>query len=317
MRILVTGGSGFVGQRVVNDLLAQGHKVIIFSRQPRLSPEQEQAGAVIARGDIRIFNDLIKTVKEHQVDRIIHVAYALTAEGEANPMLAMQVNALGGSHVFEAARLSGVDRVIFCSSIAAYASPDYYGDRAVTEDEDLMKPASIYGATKVLNEFIASRFEALYGTVIAVLRISAVYGTGREDRGVTAWTSQMVNAAVRRRQVSIRLRPDQSSNFIYVDDVSRQLTRLVLAGSLKHRVFNSGGYTSTSSEFATIVRKYYPDFEVHFDPQAPKWPYPHKVDGRRLENEIGFKPRSPEEGLLDQINQARAELGEAPLEQIK
>lgn len=316
MRILVTGGSGFIGQRVVNGLLSKGHQAVVFSRQPRISSTQQQAGASMARGDIRIFSDLLKAVNEHQVDRIIHVAYALTAEGEANPMLALQVNVLGASNVFEAARLTGVDRVVFCSSIAAYAAPDYYGDRPVTEDEDMMKPVSIYGATKVLNEFMASRFEVLYGTVTPVLRISAVYGTGRAERGVTAWTSQMVAAAVEGRPVFIKLRPDQLSNFIFVDDVGEQLIRLALADSLKHRVFNSGGYTSTPSEFAAIVCKYYPELKVNFDPQAPKWPYPHKVDGSRLENEIGYKVRSPEEGLLEQINQVRAGLGQASIAPI-
>jgi UDP-glucose 4-epimerase len=315
MRILVTGGSGFIGRKAVDGLLDHGHQVVIMSRNPSTAGE-DNPNLAVARGDIRFFPDVSKIVFEHRIERIVHVAYALTAEGEANPLLAVQVNALGASHIYEAARLAGVKRVVVCGSIAAYAPPELYGDRAVTEEEDLMKPVSIYGATKVLNEFMAGRFEARYGTEIPSLRISAVYGAGRAERGVTAWTSQLVAGAVSQQPVSIGIRPDQLSNFIYVDDVAEQLVRLTLADTLSHRIYNSGGSTSTPSDFADIVKKYFPDLQVEFDTNAPKWPYPHMVESSRLEKDINFTPRGPEEGLLKQINQELTRQGRAPMEMI-
>jgi nucleoside-diphosphate-sugar epimerase len=188
-----------------------------------------------------------------------------------------------------------------------------YGDRLVDEDEALLKSGSIYGQTKAFNEFMASKFEAKYGLEIPSVRISAVYGTGREARGVTAWTSQMVAAAVTGKPIKIGLRPDQQANFIYVDDAAEQLVRLALAEKLAHRVYNSGGTTRTTSDFAAIAKKYCPEAEIDFDENAPRWPYPHLIDGSRLEREIGFKVRDPEEGLLEQINQERAAKGMAPL----
>ena len=312
MRILVTGGSGFIGQRVVGKLLNLGHRVVIMSRQ-RSSGGLEDQNLTVSSGDLRVFPDLMRIIVENRIDRVIHVAYALTAEGEANPLLAIQVNALGASHVFEAARLSGLKRVVFCSSIAAYAPPGLYGDRPVREDEDLMKPVSIYGMTKVLNEFMASRFEERFGTEIPSLRISAVYGTGRADRGVTAWTSRMVAGAINNEPVFIDIRPDQLSNFIYVDDVAEQLVRLVLADELAQRVYNSGGYTSTPAAFADILRKYFPKMKVEFNPEAALWPYPHLVDGTTLEREIGFSLRTPEEGLLEQANEELTLQNRAPI----
>ncbi|MEW6265045.1 MAG: NAD(P)-dependent oxidoreductase [Thermodesulfobacteriota bacterium] len=313
MRILVTGGTGFIGQRVVEKLTARNQDIVILSRQPQPSSTGAEAKASIVAGDIRIFADMVKAVSDNKIDRVIHVAYTLTAEGEANPLLALQVNVLGASHVFETARICAVDRVVFCSSIAAYAPQSLYGERLLSEEENLMKPASIYGATKVLNEFMASRFETRYGLEIPVLRISAVYGTGRAGRGVTAWTTQMVAGAVRSQPVFIKLRAKQLSNFIYVDDVAEQLVRLTLAEKLAHRVYNSGGYPAATEDFAFIVKKYYPHFQVDFDPNANLWPYPHLVDGTRLEKEIDLKIKTPEEGLLEQINQERRLLGQEPL----
>ena len=310
MRVLVIGGSGFIGQRLVGRLLAEGHMVAILSRNPFFDSQGTGTEPQLIKGDIRIFPEVMKAIREQQSERIVHVAYTLTAEGEAYPYQALQVNALGSGNVFEAARLSGVKRVVFCSSIAAYAPPEFYPDRAVTEEEVLMKPTSIYGATKVLNEFLASRFEARYGVEMPALRISAVYGAGRADRGVTAWTSQMVESALSREPVTVKLRPDQWANFIYVDDVAEQLFRLTNKDHLDHRIYNSGGQTARAEDLAHVVRRTYIDLRVAFDPQAPAWPYPHRVDGSRLEREIGFVPRGIEEGLRVQMNEQRLRRGQ-------
>ena len=95
--------------------------------------------------------------------------------------------------------------MVFCSSIAAFSPQEKYGDRPLQDEEELMKPVSIYGATKVLNEFLTGRFEKRYGTEIPILRIAAVYGRGREERGVTAWTSQMIAGAVQEKPVTIKI----------------------------------------------------------------------------------------------------------------
>jgi UDP-glucose 4-epimerase len=313
MKIMVTGGAGFIGLRTVKKILERGHEVAVMSRSPRLGDAGIEGKVETLSGDMRIFSDVMNAVTGARPEVIIHVAYALTAAGEAAPHWAIQVNVLGTSNIYEAARLAGVRRVIFGSSIAAYAPPAMYDERLIGEEEPLLKSGSIYGQTKALNEFMAGKFEAKYGLEIPSVRISAVYGTGREARGVTAWTSQMVAAAVADKAVKIRLRSDQQASFIYVEDVAEQLVRLALAEKLAHRIYNSGGTTRTTGDFAGIVRRYYPKAEIGFDEQAARWPYPHLIDGSRLEKEIGLKVRDPEEGILEQINQERSSLGMKPL----
>lgn len=309
MRVLVTGGAGFIGVRLVKKLLNAGHEPVVLSRRPILNDPELARQVEVLTADLRDFSDTIRSVHLSKASRIVHVAYALTAEGEANPHWAAQVNVLGTNNLYEAARLSGVGRIIFCSSIAAYGTPDMYGDRPVNEEEVLLRSSSIYGVTKALNEFMAAKFEAKYGVEIPSVRISAVYGSGREARGVTAWTSQMVAAAVACEKVKIAIRPDQKANFIYVEDAAEQLMRLVLKDNLQYRVYNSGGFTATPAHFAQIVKKYIPEADIQFDESAPLWPYPHLVDGRRLEQEIGFKVRQPEDCLLEQLNRERSGRG--------
>ncbi len=309
MTILVTGGTGFIGQEVVKGLLNTGNKVVVMSRRSPTFPQEIGDRVESVTGDIRVFADVIRTIRDFQIDTIIHVAYTLTGEGEANPLAAIQTNVLGSCNLFEAARICGGKRVVFCSSIGAFGPQECYGDRPVMDEEILMKPVSTYGATKVLNEFMAARFEKRYGIEVPVLRIAAVYGRGREERGVTAWTSQMIAAVVRGESAFIRLRSDQLASFIYVDDVAEQLVRLCLAEKLNYRVYNSGGYTSTPGEFREIVKKYYPDARIEFDAKAPWWPYPYKIDGTRIAKELNLKLRHPADGILEQMNQERLSLG--------
>ncbi len=317
MPILVTGGTGFIGQSVVRSLVTLGNKVVVISRRAPSFPKEIQGQIESVAADIRLFSDVMKVVVDFKIDKIIHIAYTLTAEGEANPLSAIQVNVLGTCNLFEAARVYGARRVVFCSSVAAFAPQESYGDRFLQDEENLMKPVSIYGATKVLNEFVAGRFEKRYGTEVPVLRIAPVYGTGREERGVTAWTSQMIAAVTREKPAFVRIRSAQKASLIYVEDVAEQLVRLCLAEKLKYRVYNSGGTPATPGDFRDIVKKYYPQAEITFDENAPLWPYPHKLDGSRLAKEINLQLRDPESGLLEQMNQERASLGLAPLKRKK
>lgn len=309
MRVLVTGGTGFVGRRVVDKLLNAGTHVIVLSRRPQTLHADMFKKVESVSADIRVFSDMMRVLSDFKVERIIHVAYTLTAEGEANPLSAIQTNVLGTSNIFEAARIHKIERVVFCSSIAAYAPQESYGDRFVREDEDVMKPVSIYGASKVLNEFMASRFEMRYGIEIPTLRIGAVYGSGREERGVTAWPSQMVSGAVKGKPVSIQLRPNQLASLIYLDDVAEQLLGLCLAKELKYRLYNSGGYISTPKEFFEIIKKYCPSADIKFNENAAPWPYAYKIEGKRISKELGWEIRQPEDGLLDMINQELTSLG--------
>jgi nucleoside-diphosphate-sugar epimerase len=285
-----------------------------MSRRSRAIPKEWRDRVESTSGDIRDFADVTKIIFDFKIDKIIHVAYTLTAEGEANPLAAIQVNVLGTCNIFEAARIRGTQRVVFCSSTAAFGSQDHFGDLPLRDEEDFMKPFSIYGATKLLDEFMATRFERRYGIEIPVLRIAAVYGLGVAERGAMAWTSQMIAAVTRNQPVFIPLRPDQPVCFIHIDDVAEQLVRLCLAEKLGFRFYNSGGYTSTPGNFRDIVQKYYPAAEITFDEKAPLWSYPYRIDGRRLANEIHLAIRDPESGLLDQMNQERSVLGLEPLQ---
>jgi UDP-glucose 4-epimerase len=315
MSVLIIGGTGFIGKALVKRFLESENQVVVMSRRIHEFPADIKERVISTTGDVRIFSDVLKIVDDCRIDKIIHAAYTLTKASVENPFGAIETNVLGATNVFEAARIMGVRRVVFCSSLTAYAPQEMYGDRMVTEDEILLKPASLYGATKLLNEFVASSFESKYGLEIPFLRIAGVYGMGTEKNALMSWPSKITSAAVSGEPVRIPIRPDEQASFIHVNDVAEHLFRLCMKKKLKYRIYNSGGFAASGREFLEIVKKYYPNVKVSFDKNAPLfWPYPSKLDGVRVSKEINWKLRDPETGLLDMINQDRLVLG---LKQLK
>jgi nucleoside-diphosphate-sugar epimerase len=317
MAILVIGGTGFIGKAVVKRVLKTEDRVVVMSRRPHAFSKDILARVDSVTGDVRLFPDVIRIIRDYKIDNIIHTAFTLTKATAENPFAATETNVLGTSNVFEAARIFGARRVVFCSSLGVYSSQESYGDRAIKEDEKLLNPVCLYGAAKLFNEFLASSFEIKYGLEIPLLRIAGVYGIGTEKNALMSWPRKIAAAAVRGESVSIPINPEEPASFIHVEDVAEQLVRLCTQERLEYRIYNSGGYTATPEMFRDIVRKYYPDAKIEFDENAPSWwPYPQKLDGERIAKELNWEIRDPESGLLDMMNHERLSLGLGPLEKI-
>src|SRR5262245_42882406 len=118
MSILVIGATGFIGPRLIKRLVARGEKVVGLDLNPTAVPFGEvPIQAPVLRGDITQFEDVMRAVLEVKPERLINLAYGLGA-GEGNPHQVMRLDVLGMDNCFEAARLGGVTRVVYASSIA-------------------------------------------------------------------------------------------------------------------------------------------------------------------------------------------------------
>src|SRR6266849_8006726 len=134
MAILVIGGTGFIGPRLMRRLIDRGETVVcmdlnlgavsLFAALPK--------EVTLIRGDVTRFDDVMRIVLQVKPERLINLAYGLGA-GEGNPHQVMRLDVLGMDNCFEAARLSGVKRVVYASSIAVSGQPSHFGERPVTE----------------------------------------------------------------------------------------------------------------------------------------------------------------------------------------
>ena len=157
MSVLVIGGTGFIGPRLIRRLVARGEDVVCMDVNPfAASLSDVGLRAPVVRGDVTQFEDVMRTVLDVKPDRLINLAYGLGA-GEGNPHQVMRLDILGMDNCFEAARLAGVRRVVYASSIAVSGQQSHFGDRPVNED-DPTHGVGQYATHKIFNEFQARKF---------------------------------------------------------------------------------------------------------------------------------------------------------------
>src|SRR5437899_3789928 len=133
MSILVVGGSGFIGPRGIRRLVARGEQVVCMDINPGAASFADLGDQVkVVRGDVTQFEDVMRVTLETRPSRILNLAYLL-GSGEDQPHFAMKLNILGMDNCFEAARLCGVKRVVYASSVAVSGLQKHFCDRHVNE----------------------------------------------------------------------------------------------------------------------------------------------------------------------------------------
>jgi UDP-glucose 4-epimerase len=312
MKFLVTGGTGFIGASVVRNLLARGVAVVSADVNPNPRVAAALAGATIETMDVAN-SGAIESVfaRNPGITHCIHLAYLMSAEVEANPALAVNVNVLGMVNMFEAALRHRLARLVFASSETVYgASQAPYGERPVTED-DFCAPGDhffTYGVMKLLDEFMAQKFMEKHGVSLACVRPPVVFGHGRK-RGSVLWAEDFASKPALGETARLPFSRRSRETWIYKDDCAEQLVRLALKPKLEHFAYNNGGACASGEEVSAAVRQWLPEARIEFDETKPRTPLIDWQDGQRLGREIGFAPRSLADGVRAHINEARREAG--------
>jgi UDP-glucose 4-epimerase len=253
LRVLIFGGTGFVGLNIAGALLARGHKVTVFDRSelPRAAQQDfARHGDVLTalQGDVTD-KPAIERVIAEGYDAIV-LGAAITAgpaRDAADPLSILQVNLLAQVPILEAARRSGVARIINLSSGSAYGAA---ANLHPLLDEDMpCDPVSLYSITKYASERVVARLSALWQFDIISVRLSGVFGPWERATGVrdTPSAQAQIVAALRRQGQAILSRPG-IKDWIYAPDVADAVTVLIEAAKPKHRLYN----ISTGQEWSAL-----------------------------------------------------------------
>ena len=322
MKFLVTGGLGFIGQRVVRNLLARSIPTVSADCSAdseavadlRASANSTEFDAVSM--DVSDFREVMAVLRKHpDVSHAIHLAYVVGPAVDENTSLSTRVNILGMTNIFEAAVHQRLARLVFTSSETIYGpSQQPYGDRAVTENDfcDPFTHKFTYAVMKLLNEHMGRRYVEQSGVNIVCLRPPVVFGHGRK-RSAVMWAEHFASKPAVGETVTLPFGPQTRDTWIYKDDCAEQLVRLTLKPKLTHYAYNSGGQCVTAAELAAVVRKWLPDACIDFDGCSGGTPLIDNEDGTRLIREIDFVPRPLEEGVRAHINEARSEADLPPV----
>lgn len=306
MSVLVIGATGFIGPRLIRRLIARGESVVGMDLNPGAAAFAEvPIGAPVVRGDVTRFEDVMRTVLDVKPDRLINLAYGLGA-GEGNPHQVMRLDILGMDNCFEAARLGGVKRVVYASSIAVSGQQSHFGDRPVNED-DPTHGTSQYAMHKRFNEFQARKYIKNYGMSITGVRPANVTGPDKV-RGSTDHVQIMTEAA---RGKPVHL-PQKGLMrlLIHVEDMAEVFARVLLADAPRHDLYNSGGVPVSLGELADIVRGFLPDARITFAEEGGREESGNfLVDWSRLSKEFGIEYPGLHTRVLEVINEVRRHEG--------
>ncbi|MCJ7605276.1 MAG: NAD(P)-dependent oxidoreductase [Dehalococcoidales bacterium] len=324
MNILVIGGSGLFGGKTVLHLARDGEvsRVVSFDVVPPrdwiVKSLGDHAGKFsFVRGDVSRLEDLLSTIKAHSIDRIVNLAFILPGDVEANPRLSVLVNQLGMCNSFEAARLMGINRVVYASSEGVYGPQDEYGDRDVTEDDEL-HPQSAYAIAKQLSEILAERYTGLYDLKMTAIRPPIGYGHGGKIPNVIRWFSEIVSLPAVGLPFSISADGTGLHSLASADDVAAFITILIKQPSSPHSAYNIGGPPLTLRDVAAAVRRYIPEARIEFgkEPQqldSARGGIPWRLSMARAEADFGFTCMPLEKAVLTHINDARLDAGLEPI----
>ncbi len=310
MTTLIVGGAGFIGPRVVSQLVLRGEDVVCMDINPgAIAPSTLSPKVKVVYGDATRAEDVMRVLMECKAERLLNLAYRIG--GESEPHQAIRLNVMGMENCLEAARLCGVKRFVYASSLAIYGKQFHFGERQVTE-EDTCYPENVYSTCKRFNEFQAKQFEEIYGLSTTGIRVANVTGSNKV-RGsvdhVTCITKPAAGQPVHFRLTGTMFLP------IHLDDIADVFARVLLADSTRYPIYNSGGHSTSISDLADMVRRVLPEAQITFGGEGGREDSRniYLMDNTRLVQEFGVSYPPFQDRVLQIINEIRSADGRPPV----
>jgi len=308
VRVLVTGGVGVIGVRMVRKLLERGIEPLVYDSRPDFSLMPDLVGRFeFVAGDVTDFGSLSRVVREQRIERIVHLAAFIDPDMGKQAFRSFNVNTHGTVNLLEAARLGGITRFVHASSRAVYGeTPHGVGGPGYKplDEEHPKHPVSAYDVTKLAAEQMGKLYRDLHGVQFAALRFAGIYGPGKQVRhGKMSLRSRLVEDPVAGKPVRLERGGEQLDDIIYVDDVAEALVQALVAKRLNHPAYNIGsGKGQTLREFADAVRAAVPAADIEIgpglNPAGFQVHYYSILDISRAREDLGFAPKF---GLADGV----------------
>ena len=303
MKILVTGGAGYIGSHTVAELLKQGHEITVFDNL--ICGHKQSITCPLVVGDLLDKSQINAVFEKDNFDGVIHfAAYALAGESMNEPGKYFENNILGGLNLLEAMKKNGVNKIIFSSTCAQYGFPEKL---PVTEEEN-KKPVSVYGESKLIFETILQWYDSLFGIKNICLRYFNAAGAfldgtiGEDHQPETHIIPIAIQTALGLREKftifgSDYKTPDGTNirDYVHVLDLAEaHIKSLVyLAGDNESNFFNVGtGKGYSNKEIIEMVKKISGiDFLVENGPRRSGDPDAIYADNTKIKKVLNWEPK--------------------------
>jgi UDP-glucose 4-epimerase len=291
VRIIVTGGAGFIGSHIVDAYLNAGHEVLVLDSLwehggGRRINVPERANFIHMdirdQGVARIFHEFKPQVVSH------HAAQHSVAISSRDPKYDADVNVIGMLNVLEASVKNGVKKVIFASSGATYGTPD----RLPMDERTPQRPESPYGITKMVAEHYLRFYKNEKGLDFTALRYGNVYGPRQDPNGEAGVIAIFIGKFLKHEGVRIDSDGEQTRDYIYVKDIA-QLNVLALdRGSGGCYAIGTNTRTSVNDIYRTLVEISGFEAPITKAPRRPGDARDAQFDAALAKKELGWKAQT-------------------------
>ncbi len=302
MRVLVTGGAGYIGSVVTEQLVSDGHEVVVYDNLSKGHRKAVDAGADLVAADLLDDDRLRQTLHEQQTEAVIHMAaYALVGESCENPAKYYHNNVVAGLALLDAMRDCEVKYIVFSSSAATYGEPE---SQPIVETAPT-NPTNPYGETKLALERAMQWYDLAYGLRYASLRyFNAAGATGNcgenHDPESHIIPITLLAAAGKRPQVEIYGEdyptPDGTCVRDYIHVIDLAQAHILALGALREgsRIYNLGcggaGY-SVREVIDTARQVTGKEIPARIGPRRAGDPATLIASSEKIKRELGWQPR--------------------------
>jgi nucleoside-diphosphate-sugar epimerase len=295
--ILLTGGAGFVGLNVAEQLLARGDEVAIFDLRP---PPDGFSGALFIQGDVTDRAALELAFSKQKIERVVHMS-AITAGPERDarePQRIAEVNLIGTLNVLQTSRKFGVRRFVHASTGALFGAAGVGVSEPLDEERHRPVPESMYGITKYAAERSCMRLAALWDLDVRIGRLALAFGRWEHASGVRDRLSPPTEIArIALAGGEAVFPPLGDTDYIYGPDVAAALIALLDAVAPSHRLYHLGtGAAWSLPKWCDLLARRFPKFRwreasegCNVLPLAPGTRT--RFSTRRLAEDLGWSPR--------------------------
>ena len=306
MRVIITGGAGFIGSHITDLLLKNQHEILIVDNLSTGKVERIPQGVGLAVADVRNFDDIKKVFDEFKPDVVYHLAAQIDVQTSINdPAADATTNIVGGINVLNAAVSAKAKKVIYASSAAVYGEPEYLG----IDEKHIVCPMSPYGVTKHTLEHYLAIYKEIYGLDYTVLRFANVYGPRQEAKGEGGVVSVFTERLLKNIEARIFGDGTFTRDFVCVYDIAQANFLALTKGGGEIFNIGTGIPTSVNELYAVIKEACNSSLDPIYAPMR-QGDIPHSYfDISKARAILGYEPKySLKEGLKATVEECKTRI---------
>lgn len=307
MKVLVTGGAGFIGSHLVDRLIQEGHEVVVVDNLSTGKRRNLNRAARLVKLDIQSWR-LERVFRNERPHMVMHLAAQMDVRKSVeDPMFDAQVNVLGTLNVLQQSIKHGVRKVVFSSSGGAI-----YGEQEIypAPESHVTRPLSPYGVSKLCGEQYLSYYQRVNGLQIVSLRYANVYGPRQDPEGEAGVVAIFIQKLLNNEQAIVNGNGRQTRDFVYVEDVVE--ANLAAMGQDIQGTYNvgTGEETSVNDLLGILVRHTNSTCKEVHGPAKGGEQARSGIDSGKLRQELSWESRTElSEGLKRTVDYFRERMG--------